>query len=620
MILAQDTIIDHYGISSFIKDGEINETYRVTDTSGNFKPLFMKLYVPERFSPEVKSFGGKVPEIELCRGLSHPYVISYVADGTYTDADSKEYPYIITNYFSGRLLSEMLGYDKSPFTTDEIVSIYRQVIEGLKFLHENGLVHNDITPRNIMYDPESKIIQIIDMGHIAHAGSSEHHYLTADLEPLYRSPEGWRNANDPAGDIFSATAVIFALATGRAPWDFDLAPYENEDLHERERKLKTAVHLARKKPLSFARATEPLPQWLADTITGALAVKAADRLGADDILRAIELQKSPFDKPQAPKADGDENEAQKIGKPEHPGMRRQKSAEPEQKSPEIDEKARVKRGNGFADVAGMDELKDLLQKKVLFILKNKEKAERYRLTPPNGMLLYGPPGCGKTYFAEKFAEESGFNYKFVKASDLGSIYVHGGQGKIAELFNKARQQAPVILCFDEFDAMVPDRGSRSAESIAGEVNEFLSQLNNCSKDGIFVIGTTNQPERIDKAILRKGRLDISIYIPEPDKQTRKLMFDLYLKDRPCDTIDTGHLADLTDKYVASDIAFIVNDAAMIAAFRDEPITQSGLEDSIKSTRPSLTDAMLRDYAASRQKLENTSSSESRPRVGFMQYQ
>ena len=97
------------------------------------------------------------------------------------------------------------------------------------------------------------------------------------------------------------------------------------------------------------------------------------------------------------------------------------------------------------------------------------------------------------------------------------------------------------------------------------------------------------------------------------------MFDLYLKDRPCDKIDTVRLAQLTEKYVASDIAFIVNDAAMYAAFRDEPITQAGLEDSIKSTRPSLTDKMLRDYQASRQKLENRSDTDARPRVGFMQY-
>lgn len=617
MILSNDTRIGRYSVNSFIKDGEVNETYRIADTGDNFRPLFMKLYVPDRFSSELKTPSGEVAEIELCRGLSHPYVISHVADGTYTAPDGKEYPYIITNYFSGRLLSEMLGYDKSPFSLDEIVSIYRQVIQGLSYLHEKGLVHNDITPRNIMYDPDTKSVQIIDMGHIARAKSNERHYLTADMEPLYRSPEGWRNSNDPAGDIFSASAVIFALLTGRAPWDFELPVIDDAD--ERERKLKTAVHLARKKQLDFSRATMEVPAWLRDTIAGALNMKVAERLGANQILAALDGQKSPFDKPAAPKGD-DENEAQKIGKPEHPGMMRQKSAEPEEKSPEMAAKAKVKRGNGFADVAGMDDLKDLLQKKVLFILKNKEKAERYRLTPPNGMLLYGPPGCGKTYFAEKFAEESGFNYKFIKASDLGSIYVHGAQGKIAELFNKARQQAPVIICFDEFDAMVPDRSSRSAENIAGEVNEFLSQLNNCAKDGIFVIGTTNQPERIDKAILRKGRLDISVYIPEPDANTRKLMFDLYLKDRPCDPIDTQRLADLTDKYVASDIAFIVNDAAMIAAFRDEPLTQSGLEDSIKSTRPSLTDAMLKDYAASRSKLENTSSAETRPRVGFMQYQ
>ncbi len=198
--------------------------------------------------------------------------------------------------------------------------------------------------------------------------------------------------------------------------------------------------------------------------------------------------------------------------------------------------------------------------------------------------------------------------------------MHGGQGKIAELFDKARRKAPIIICFDEFDAMVPDRSSRSAEHISGEVNEFLSQLNNCAKDGIFVIGTTNQPEMIDPAVLRKGRIDISVYIPAPDKQTRKLMFDLYLKGRPVDTVDTEQLADMTDKYVASDIAFIVNDAAMIAAFRDEPITQDGLINSIKTTRPSLNDKLLDGYERTRRKLENTSGAEPRARVGFVQYQ
>ncbi len=135
-----------------------------------------------------------------------------------------------------------------------------------------------------------------------------------------------------------------------------------------------------------------------------------------------------------------------------------------------------------------------------------------------------------------------------------------------------------------------------------------------------MIGTTNQPEILDPAVLRKGRVDISVYIPAPDVVTRKLMFDLYLKDRPVDTIDTQALAEMTDNYVASDIAFIVNDAAMIAAFRDELITQDGLINSIKTTRPSLNRAQLEGYERIRQKLENAQGAEPRPHVGFVQYQ
>ncbi|MDE6333457.1 MAG: AAA family ATPase [Muribaculaceae bacterium] len=612
-LLAPHTHIGCYEIDAFVKDGEVNETYRVTCNGDSRGSMFMKLYIPERFTPEMKSAGGLIDEIELMRGYAHPFVISYIDDGIYEAPDGNKYPYLVTNYFNGRLLAEMLRYDSTPFTVDDIINIYIQMLTGLANLHSLGLVHNDITPRNVMYNPESKSIQIIDMGHIARARSYGHKYPTADLEPLYRSPEGYRNANDPAGDYYSAAAVTYALLTGRAPWYSEQIAAEKD-----EAKLKTAVHLARKKPLTFDGAPADTPAWLLDVLRASLALKPADRVPYEQICECLTNRKSPFDKPAQTPCPTDDNEGAKLGKAAGDNEPvRQKSAEPEQKIPGGD--AKVKKGNGFADVAGMDELKDMLQRKVLFILKNREKAERYRLTPPNGMLLYGPPGCGKTYFAEKFAEESGFNYKFIKASDLGSIYVHGGQGKIAELFDKARQQAPVIICFDEFDAMVPDRSSRGGEHIAGEVNEFLSQLNNCSKDGIFVIGTTNQPEMIDRAILRKGRLDISVYIPEPDEETRRLMFDLYLKDRPCDKIDTVRLASLTEKYVASDIAFIVNDAAMFAAFRDEPITQASLEDSIKSTRPSLNDKMLRDYAASRQKLENRSDTDARPRVGFMQY-
>jgi transitional endoplasmic reticulum ATPase len=134
--------------------------------------------------------------------------------------------------------------------------------------------------------------------------------------------------------------------------------------------------------------------------------------------------------------------------------------------------------------------------------------------------------------------------------------------------------------------MVPKRSSSDASALINpEVNEFLSQMNNCSQRGIFVIGTTNHKDLIDPAVLRTGRMDIHVEIGAPDKSTRKKMFDLYLKERPCIGVDTERLAELTENYSSSDISFIVNDAALVAAFKDMPIDQYVLEDAI-TKRPS----------------------------------
>ena len=116
-----------------------------------------------------------------------------------------------------------------------------------------------------------------------------------------------------------------------------------------------------------------------------------------------------------------------------------------------------KNKGGFADVAGMEELKAELYTDVIEVLQHPEEAKKLGLTLPNGLLFYGPPGCGKTFFAEKFAQEVGCNYMYVKCSDIASPYIHGGQGKIAELFKLARQKAPTILFFDEIDAILMDR-------------------------------------------------------------------------------------------------------------------------------------------------------------------
>lgn len=279
--------------------------------------------------------------------------------------------------------------------------------------------------------------------------------------------------------------------------------------------------------------------------------------------------------------------------------------------------ARKPLGPGFSAVAGMEDLKQRLRADVIDILADKEEADRYGLTIPNGMLLYGPPGCGKTFISERFAEEAAYNYKYVKSSDLASIYLHGSQEKIAELFDDARRNAPTILCIDEFDALVPRRDMVNNASHSAEVNEFLSQMNNCGKDGVFVIATTNRPDKIDPAVLRSGRIDYKIYVPMPDEESRKALFKVGLKGRPADSrVDYDRLAEMTDGYLASDIAAIVQKAAREAFRAKVQITDTLLLEAAESTPPGLSKAALRDYERMRTEFEHRNDEEQRRRVGF----
>lgn len=275
-------------------------------------------------------------------------------------------------------------------------------------------------------------------------------------------------------------------------------------------------------------------------------------------------------------------------------------------------------GPGFSVVAGMDSLKEQLKSEVIDILADKDGAERYGIDIPNGMLLYGPPGCGKTFLAERFAEEAGYNYRYVKSSDLASTYLHGSQEKIAALFDEARKNAPTILCFDEFDALVPRRDDINNASQSGEVNEFLSQLNNCGKDGVFIIATSNRPDKIDSAILRSGRIDYIVYVPIPDKEVRKRIFELTVKNRPHENeLDYDVLAKRTEGFLASDITAIVQQAARIAFKSKSLISKYLLLSVIKDRKPSLSKTVLAEYDKIREKFENQGSDKGWKRVGFV---
>lgn len=268
-----------------------------------------------------------------------------------------------------------------------------------------------------------------------------------------------------------------------------------------------------------------------------------------------------------------------------------------------DEKPMHKCSNGFSDVAGMDELKQMVTEGFINVLKNKDCAKAYGITPPS-LLFYGPAGCGKTFFAEKMAEELGINFMKVVPDDLASTLVHGTQEKIGELFRQAERKAPTLLFLDEFDTMVPRRSNDDRNYQNGEINEFLCMLNNAANKGVYVLAATNHPERIDKAVLRTGRIDEIIYVDMPDAKARESLFRLELSRLPTvEDIDFARLAELTQGYNCSDISYIVKVASrkmFNASIKEQEkpykmISQSLLEDVISHKSPSVSSRDLKDF-------------------------
>ncbi len=612
MILKEGQIIDNrWHVVYLIKENPYAESYRVEDESGN--PYFMKVYRLKN-TPEKLIVDGDVTEIAVCRQLSHKNIVSYIADGVYND-EAGECRYLVATYFSGELLSELLQHKKKKKLSKETaVKIFVEVLEGLQYLHERPgvLLHNDINPTNIMLSKKTGgTAELIDMGHVSPCFMGNAPFDTADLDPRYASGQSFLGKYDERNDIFAATGVFYTMLTGRVPWDVEFAPglsrkekirlvqkargdqgeINVDDIEDEKLQAIVACGLSLSYPDRYETVDEMLNDLLVDD-DSEMAKEIRDRL-------ATREQQASRDDQDEPSGWSSSNRTQAAS---------ETSADVEVKHGG---------GNGFADIAGMDDLKEMLRKRVILILQDKELAEKYRLTPPNGMLLYGPPGCGKSFFAEKFAEETGFNFILVKASDLGSIYIHGSQGKIADLFKKAEENAPTVLCFDEFDAFVPSRsGDNVGSNQAGEVNEFLTQLNNCSKRGIFVIATSNRPDKVDPAVLRTGRIDKQVYVPMPDLTARRLMFELYLKDRPCGEIDSNVLAEKADGYVASDIAYVVNEAATLAAFNHEEITQELLIKTIEGIKPSINKELLKEYEQMRDKMEGVERANALPHIGF----
>ena len=579
--------VGNFTVVKYLKTYGLNnaESYRVTDAEGN--DAIMKLMVDGCSSLEFSQ--------EVCELMSQTKAMPSVMEHGVINVNCIDYKFMVRESVDGVKLSELLDLGIT-YTWEEAVPIVMQVLAALAVLHRKGIFHNDVNPGNVILDDFTATL--IGLSHLSPETRGRINFVTKDLNPWYMAPETFRRRFNAKTDIFSTGALLYRLLFGIEPWRTpDMEVSSVSELRE-----------VRRIPVDEICDRNPNRQ-LEDHQKLILARMLAQDY--EDRYASVEEVMEVFAVGDSKKGIFDSKFEEKYG-----GLPLVEKTIGEESSvaAENDQKA----GNGFADVAGLENVKTLLADEVMFVLKNPEKAKQYRLKAPNGMLFYGPPGCGKTYVAEKFAQESRLNFVMIKASDLGSIYIHGTQGKIKELFDDAAAKAPTVLCFDELDGMVPDRSKVTSEGAAGEVNEFLSQLNNCSDRGIFVIGTTNRPNMIDPAVLRSGRMDHLIYIPMPDAEARKELFRIHLLGRPqAEDIDLDDLAGLTEGYVASDIELIVNKTALVAAKKDVPLSQELLKERIPMIRKSVSESDRETYEAVRQQMESKPKREERRRIGFV---
>lgn len=574
--------IGDYWVKTLIKSNAYTETYRVEDSDSH--PYFLKLFLMNNLPSQLLDDESKeVKEIGYSSHLSQRNIVSFINKGS-VRREEGDLQYYVTNYFNGVVLTDYVNRN-GRLQEERAEKIFREILAGLKYLHSQMpvLLHNDIDPSNIMLSETNEEAIIIDMGHVSERCTGLVHFDTSDLDIFYRANETASGIYDEQTDIFSACGVLYYMLAAHDPWQTDI---EGNTFKER---LKALWQYRKNNKLDIDSLA--CSQKLKEVLKHGLALKQSDRYDTiDNIISSL---------------DNIQSESDFNAKSSQISHSNASADEVVKQSPNyVEFHIRKGNGKGFQDIAGMAALKDTLNKQVVFVIKNKEIAEEYKITPPNGMLLYGPPGCGKTFFAEKFAEETGFNYLLIKSSDLASSYVHGSQEKIRQLFDQAEKNSPIVVCFDEFDALVPDRSWNNVSS--EEVNEFLSQMNNCAKRGIFIVATSNRPDKIDPAVLRTGRIDKMVYVPLPDYEARKEMFAIYLKDRPVEeNIDIEKFAKLTEGYIASDIAYIVNDSAMVAAFTRTKISKELILTSITNTRPSVRTDSIKHYDEIEKKMEDT---------------
>ena len=584
--------IGTYTVAFPHKQGAYAETYRVKDTSG--KTRFLKLINYSKLNRNQIDDNGRVIEVEIAKQLHHHNLCQYV-DSDNMMMNGSQYAWFVTEFVSGETLSQRIIRDDE-ISVYEIKTITKAVLSALSFLHSQPIpvIHNEVTIQNVFLNlvGELQDLKLIDFGYARFLNQSPVKPNLDELNPFYLAPERFSGVCSVQTDLYSVGAMMYHLLYGELPWFLDVSRKRGQDVID-------SILAERDKELALTKEDKyELDDQLLNVIAKSLSYDSEDRFqSADEFIKAI---------------DGEVKIERQSTK--------RKILSQQQSDNTPASYAIKKKGEGFAAVAGMEELKQQMREEVIEPLHNPEEYHRYGVTIPNGMLLYGPPGCGKTFFAKHFAEEVGFNFMCITPATLKSRYVNATQENIAKMFKEAEENAPTVIFIDEMNELVPNRDDGNVHEMSrSAVNEMLAQMDRTGEKGIFIIGATNYPNMIDPAILRAGRLDKKYYIGVPDIEARMALFRLYLNKRPYDFgLDYHQLADMTQGYVSADIQLIVNDASRNALRQHSKITMELLKVAITNTAPSLSNNELRKYERIRAMMngEEMKKSDDRPRIGF----
>jgi transitional endoplasmic reticulum ATPase len=254
----------------------------------------------------------------------------------------------------------------------------------------------------------------------------------------------------------------------------------------------------------------------------------------------------------------------------------------------------------WTDIGGLEDAKQNLKEVVEWPLEHPEAFDRIGIKPPKGVLLYGPPGSGKTLLAKAVANESGANFISIKGPEVFSKWVGESEKHIRDIFKRAKQVAPTIIFFDEVDALAPKRGldlgTRVTENVVSMILTEMSGLEDLHN--VVVIAATNRPDMLDPALLRPGRFDRQILVPAPDEKSRLEIFKIHTKSMPLKGINLTRLAKETDGYSGADIEALAREAGLFALrkdFKAKQVGQAEFKNAMSQVRPSINQDMVKFY-------------------------